>query len=73
MNITDRDVKSELPLGTVVIKLYAVPVGTKCNRNIVCENERGDIVWRVADVLPGQDSPFMNIRAYDGEKIIAYN
>jgi hypothetical protein len=73
MNITDWKVKSELRLGTVVIKLYTVPAGTECNRNIVCENAQGDIVWRVADVLPGQDSPFMNIKAYDDEKIIAYN
>jgi hypothetical protein len=73
VDIKELDVETELACGSILIKLYKVPFKTKCDRNITAENEQGETIWQVEDVLPLDSSSFMNIRHFDKEKIIADN
>lgn len=67
---TERlSVKTELDCGIVLIKLYEVSYKSKCNRNIAGENKHGKVIWQVEDI----NSPFIDIRPFNKEKIIAYN
>jgi hypothetical protein len=73
INVQDLEVETELNCGSVVIKLYKVPLKRKCNKNITCEDKQGKIVWQVEDVEPFSEAPFTNIKPFDKEKITAYN
>lgn len=73
LNIKDLEVKEQLDYKNIVVKLYNVPVGHRCNRNIFGENLQGKIIWQVADVTPNLDAPFTHIIPFDSEKITAYN
>jgi hypothetical protein len=73
INIKNLDIKDVLDCDIIVIKLYKVPVNEKYNRNIIGENKQGNIIWQVEDINPLLDCPFLNIRYFDKDKIIAYN
>ncbi|WP_418756088.1 hypothetical protein [Eubacterium ventriosum] len=73
INIKEMEVEKQLDYEDIVVKLYKVPVKHRCNRNIVGENQQGEVVWQIDDVLPNQDSPFVNINPYSNEKIKASN
>jgi len=73
IDVKELDAKIELNCGSIKIKLCKVPFGFKCNRNIIGENTHGGMVWQVEDVCPSSDAPFVTIRPFDNEKIIAYN
>ena len=60
-SVKNLDIKKELCLYSVIIKLYNVPTKCRCNRNIVVENKKGELIWQVKDVNPSLDSPFTNI------------
>ena len=72
IDIKKLDVETELNCGAVKIKLYKVPCGYKCNRNIVGEDTHEKVIWQVEDICPSLDAPFTNI-SFDNEKIRAYN
>ena len=73
INVKKLEVKTELDCGIFTIKLYIVPLRFKCNRNITCENEQGKTIWQVEDISPSSDAPFIEIKPFDNEKIMAYN
>lgn len=72
-SVKDFDLKKEICFDSIIIKLYDVPAKCKCNRNIVGENEKGELIWQIRDVNPSLDSPFTDIDYVDNEKIIAHN
>lgn len=72
-SVKNLDIKKELCFDSVIIKLYNVPSKCRCNRNIVGENKKGELIWQVKDVNPSLDSPFTNIDFFDKERIIAHN
>jgi hypothetical protein len=59
MNATGRNMKSELSFDTVVIKLYAMPIGTKRNRNIVYEIVQGEQEY-------GKNGPVQKLWIWNG-------
>jgi len=73
IDIKELEVKTELDFTSVKIKLYKVPYGRICNRNIVGENRQGKVIWQVEDVCPSSDAPFVTMSPFDNEKIIVYN
>lgn len=44
-SVKDFDLKKEICFDSIIIKLYDVPTKCKCNRNIVGENEKGELIW----------------------------
>mgnify|MGYP001739579816 FL=1 len=69
ISVKNLDIKKELCFDSFIIKLYNVPTKCRCNRNIVGENKKGELI----DVNPSLDSPFTNIDFFDKERIIAHN
>ncbi len=43
-SVKDFDLKKEICFDSIIIKLYDVPAKCKCNRNIVGENEKGELI-----------------------------
>ena len=73
IDVKELKVKTELDCGFVIIRLYKVPYGRICNRNITCENRQGNMIWQVEDICTSSDASFVTITPFDNEKIIAYN
>jgi hypothetical protein len=75
IDIKDLEIETELDCDSVIIQLYKVPYKHRCNRNIVGENKKGEMIWQVEEVNPLEtsDFPFLSIRPFNKEKIIAYN
>ena len=73
IDISNLEVQILLKCNGIIVKLYKVPAGYTCNRNITGEDIKGNLIWQVEDINPLIDSPFTNIKVYDGNRIIAYN
>ena len=73
IDIKNLEVETELDCGDVMIKLFKIPFGYQCNRNIIGENKRGEMIWQVEDAHPPLDASFTNIRPFNEMKIITYN
>ena len=73
IDISNLEVQILLKCNSIIVKLYKVPAGYTCNRNITGEDIKGNLIWQVEDINPLIDSPFTNIKVYDGNWIIAYN
>jgi hypothetical protein len=77
MNIDDLNIKKRIIFDDIGIYLYEVPMQKIFNKNIVCKDNDGNILWQIKDVSEGieplQDWPFTNIEPYNNEKIIAVN
>lgn len=73
VDIQGLEVQRRLDCGEVVVTLYAVPVGNRCNRNIIGARPSGELLWQVEDVNPSQDSPFLRIEPLDKETMRAHN
>ena len=59
-----------------VVKLFLDPAGAgdkTPNRNIVCEDLSGNIIWQVDDISPQNNCAFVEIKSLDEVKFRAYN
>lgn len=55
------------------VNLFDVPYNIRCNTNINCEDLNGNEIWRIKDINPLEDFPFVDIIYIDNNKLKACN
>jgi hypothetical protein len=77
MDIKTFKILNTLSYESFKISLFEPPLKTIYNRNIICEDYDGNLIWQVGEIISGnnanQDVPFTSINYFDEKRIIAYN